>query len=86
MNYDKPLCHCPRKANGKLFFNMFFVPQTLGKVGKVLKVYSDGDLRISFNGKVWTYNPQCAKVEETSRPDLNNTMMGDREEVHPGKD
>ncbi len=59
--------------------------QTLGKVGKVLKVYTDGDLRISVDGQVWTYNPACAKLEENrSRPDLNNTMMGDTERVQSG--
>ncbi|XP_070207241.1 E3 ubiquitin-protein ligase MIB2-like isoform X2 [Littorina saxatilis] len=33
--------------------------QTLGKTGQVLKVYSDGDLRVQVEGQVWTFNPAC---------------------------
>uniref|UniRef100_A0AAR2LRG0 E3 ubiquitin-protein ligase MIB2 n=1 Tax=Pygocentrus nattereri TaxID=42514 RepID=A0AAR2LRG0_PYGNA len=31
----------------------------LGQVGKVLKVYADGDLRVAFGGQTWTFNPAC---------------------------
>ncbi|XP_053704457.1 E3 ubiquitin-protein ligase MIB2 isoform X1 [Synchiropus splendidus] len=31
----------------------------LGQVGKVLKVYADGDLRVVFAGQTWTFNPAC---------------------------
>ncbi|XP_075882619.1 E3 ubiquitin-protein ligase MIB2 isoform X1 [Nelusetta ayraudi] len=31
----------------------------LGQVGKVLKVYGDGDLRVAFGGQTWTFNPAC---------------------------
>lgn len=33
--------------------------QVLGQVGKVLKVYGDGDLRVAFGGQTWTFNPAC---------------------------
>lgn len=33
--------------------------QALGQVGKVLKVYADGDLRVAFGGQTWTFNPAC---------------------------
>lgn len=35
----------------------------LGKVGKVVKVYADGDLRVSVEGATWTLNPLCVNLE-----------------------
>lgn len=29
----------------------------LGKIGKVVKIYKDGDLRVTVEGQVWTLNP-----------------------------
>lgn len=37
----------------------FFSLQTLGHIGKVIKVYGDGDLRVSVGGQSWTFNPAC---------------------------
>ncbi|XP_077998099.1 E3 ubiquitin-protein ligase MIB2-like [Glandiceps talaboti] len=56
---------------------------TLGKNGKVLKVYTDGDLRVSVNGSTWTYNPSCASLVQVhgSKQDANNTMSADREDL-----
>lgn len=33
--------------------------QALGKTGKVIKIYSDGDLRVALDihGHTWTFNP-----------------------------
>lgn len=36
-----------------------FLLQTLGHIGKVIKVYGDGDLRVSVGGQSWTFNPAC---------------------------
>ncbi|KAM6402544.1 E3 ubiquitin-protein ligase MIB2 isoform 3-T5 [Rhynochetos jubatus] len=33
--------------------------ETLGHIGKVIKVYGDGDLRVSVAGQSWTFNPAC---------------------------
>uniref|UniRef100_A0A8D3A7A2 E3 ubiquitin-protein ligase MIB2 n=1 Tax=Scophthalmus maximus TaxID=52904 RepID=A0A8D3A7A2_SCOMX len=33
--------------------------KVLGQMGKVLKVYADGDLRVAFGGQTWTFNPAC---------------------------
>lgn len=30
--------------------------QALGKTGKVIKIYSDGDLRVALDGHTWTFN------------------------------
>lgn len=32
---------------------------TLGHIGKVIKVFGDGDLRVSVGGQSWTFNPAC---------------------------
>ncbi|XP_014603514.1 PREDICTED: E3 ubiquitin-protein ligase MIB2 [Polistes canadensis] len=29
----------------------------LGKTGKIIKIYSDGDLRVALDGHTWTFNP-----------------------------
>lgn len=31
--------------------------QTLGQVGKIVKIYPDNDLKIEVCGTTWTYNP-----------------------------
>ncbi|KAK9888621.1 hypothetical protein WA026_000850 [Henosepilachna vigintioctopunctata] len=66
---------------------------TLGKLGKVLKVYSDGDLRVQLDGHAWTLNPQCVKIVPGSAAELANTMhasQNQRQEPsmqwHPGVD
>lgn len=33
--------------------------QSLGQVGRVLKVKANGDVRVAVNGERWIYNPQC---------------------------
>ena len=48
--------------------------QILGKLGKVVKVYSDGDLRVQFDGHTWTLNPQCVRFIPSSDAELTNTM------------
>ena len=35
----------------------YFVLQTLGKVGRIIEIYPDGDVRIDVGGVSWTYNP-----------------------------
>ena len=34
-------------------------PQSLGQVGRVVKVFPTGDVRVVVNTRTWTYNPQC---------------------------
>lgn len=52
----------------------------LGKACKVIKVYSDGDLRIQQldDGFEWTLNPKCVKLERSplaSAAERSNSMM-----------
>ncbi|TRY64654.1 hypothetical protein DNTS_034849 [Danionella cerebrum] len=53
--------------------NTFAVGElALGQVGKVLKVYADGDLRVVFGGHTWTFNPACL----SARPvDVDANLM-----------
>ena len=52
----------------------------LGKSGKIIKVYADGDLRIQQldDPNVWTVNPKCVKLERSplaSAAERSNSMM-----------
>ncbi|XP_045161724.1 E3 ubiquitin-protein ligase MIB2-like [Mercenaria mercenaria] len=48
---------------------------TLGKTGRVLKIYADGDLRVAVGNQTWTFNPMCvSQVPASVITDLNNTM------------
>lgn len=33
--------------------------QSLGQVGRVIKLFPTGDVRVSVNGRTWTFNPLC---------------------------
>jgi len=67
----------------KSFLRVFFkknVFQALGKICKVVKVYSDGDLRIQQldDGFEWTLNPKCVKLERSplaTAAERSNSMM-----------
>mgnify|MGYP001794050091 FL=1 len=48
-------------------------PQVLGCVGKVVKVYSDGDMRVCVNGQTWTFNPQCCTPRPQDQAQVDNT-------------
>ena len=45
-----------QKGHGEWSHDMIGV---LGKQGRVLQVYGDGDIRVSVNGQSFTFNPQC---------------------------
>ena len=36
-----------------------FLLQSLGQVGRVVKVFPTGDVRVVVNSRTWTYNPRC---------------------------
>lgn len=40
----------------------------------MLKVYSDGDLRVQLEGHAWTLNPHCVRIVPGSAAELANTM------------
>ncbi|XP_036918094.1 E3 ubiquitin-protein ligase MIB2 isoform X6 [Sturnira hondurensis] len=35
------------------------VVEALGRVGKVVKVFGDGNLRVAVGGQLWTFSPSC---------------------------
>jgi hypothetical protein len=36
--------------------------QALGKTGKVIKIYPDGDMRVQLGGHIWTFNPMSVTL------------------------
>ncbi|XP_075213933.1 E3 ubiquitin-protein ligase mind bomb 2 [Lycorma delicatula] len=58
MIHDANLVKEYQKGHGEWIEVMRYA---LGKVGKVMKVYSDGDLRVCFDGQTWTLNPMCVQ-------------------------
>lgn len=54
----------------------------LGKLGKVTKVYTDGDLRVNVDGQTWTFNPLCVVHVPGSATEISNTMTANTREEH----
>ncbi|VEN54035.1 unnamed protein product, partial [Callosobruchus maculatus] len=51
-----------------------FMSNSIGKLGKVLRVYSDGDLRVQLEDLAWTLHPACVKLLPEGAAELANTM------------
>ncbi|XP_067951450.1 E3 ubiquitin-protein ligase MIB2-like [Watersipora subatra] len=49
----------------------------LGMVGKVAKVYSDGDMRVCINSQTWTFNPLCCVPRPQDQAQMDNTKTVD---------
>lgn len=64
-----------------------FYLQALGKVGKVLKVYVDGDLRVAVGGTTWTFNPAVCTLMPHTQQEMNNTLgsQHNRDDHHTSK-
>ncbi|XP_073976711.1 E3 ubiquitin-protein ligase mind bomb 2 isoform X2 [Rhodnius prolixus] len=56
---DKDAVIALQKGHGEWIHVMSCI---LGKTGKVVKVYSDGDLRVSLEGQIWTLNPLSVQL------------------------
>jgi hypothetical protein len=50
-----------------------------------MKIYSDGDLRVSIDGQTWTFNPLCVQLVPGSATELSNTMHANTREEHASK-
>ena len=57
--------------------------QALGKTGKVIKIYPDGDLRVTLDGHTWTFNPlsvtrigASADIGNSPGPAVESTRSG----------
>lgn len=40
-----------------IYVPSLYLSQALGKTGKIIKIYPDGDLRVALDGPTWTFNP-----------------------------
>lgn len=40
-----------------IYKSSLYLSQALGKTGKIIKIYPDGDLRVALDGPTWTFNP-----------------------------
>ncbi|KAM4703364.1 E3 ubiquitin-protein ligase MIB2 isoform 2-T2 [Rhinophrynus dorsalis] len=45
--------------------------KALGQIGKVIKVFGDGDMRVSVGGQSWTFNPACLTSYQRAEDDAN---------------
>lgn len=52
-----------------------------GKVGKVVKLYSDGDLRVTVDKNTWTLNPMCVEPYVESTNVLSDSITSNRDVV-----
>lgn len=60
---------------------MFFLLQTLGKVGRVQQIYSDSDLKVEVCGTSWTYNPAAVTKIAPSGSAVSNASGGTDEQA-----
>ena len=52
------------------------VVQSLGQVGRVVRVFPSGDVRLAVNGNTWTFNPLCMKLAPgETPPDVPGTSV-----------
>lgn len=56
---------------------MLILSQTMGKIGRVLQIYHDGDLKVEVCSTSWTYNPQAVtKVASNDGSLVENNSGG----------
>ena len=72
--------HTKQITNINLFSS---IEQTLGKVGCVKTVYSDGDMRVLVANQEWTFNPLCCTLVPHRVEDMNNTLGSGTERTDP---
>ena len=65
-NYSAMLCNYCRQSIIKFYF--LPVVQALGQVGRVVRVFPTGDVRVVVNSKTWTFNPACLKLAPGESP------------------
>ena len=68
MDYNAPwdflflsnwLPHCVAVDDKLLIVTLHSHFQSLGQVGRVIKVQANGDVRVAVNGRRWVLNPHC---------------------------
>ena len=58
-----------------------YLLQSLGQVGRVVKVYDNGDVRVAVNGSRWKFNPDCLSPAPGETPIEEKTGEGYSEPV-----
>ncbi|KAM9241915.1 E3 ubiquitin-protein ligase MIB2 isoform 3-T3 [Dugong dugon] len=59
----------------------------LGRVGKVVKVFGDGNLRVAVGGQLWTFSPSCLvayRPEEDANLDVAERARENKSRGKPG--
>ena len=51
--------------------------QTLGKVGRVIEVYGDGDLKVDVRDSVWTFNSKVVRKVDSDGVPLTPSTSGE---------
>ena len=57
--------------------NLSLSPQSLGQVGRIIKVQGNGDVRVAVNGKRWIMNPRCMVPAPNLTPPEDNLGLLD---------
>ena len=63
----------------------------MGKIGKIVKVYGDGDLRVTIENNTWTFNPHSVSIVSSAPPaaastdNNSNTLHANTEETKPSR-
>ena len=66
-NYSAMLCFVVDSLS--LFFLYFLsVVRSLGQVGRVVRVFPTGNVRVVVNSKMWSFNPACLKLAPGESP------------------
>lgn len=55
--------------------------QTMGKIGRVLQIYHDGDLKVEVCSTSWTYNPQAVTKVASSDGSVPGNSSGGKFKV-----
>ena len=61
-----------QKGHGEWSHEMINV---LGKQGRILQVYADGDIRVNINGQSFTFNPQCCLSTKSHSTPLHSSSF-----------
>jgi hypothetical protein len=51
--------------------------QVLGKLGSVVQLYPDGDLKVKIGDTVLKFNAKCCSLVPHGQQDMNNTFVAD---------
>jgi FtsZ-binding cell division protein ZapB len=71
MNNDEETVKLLQKDHGEWSDSLKLI---LGKICRIITVYSDSDLRVSYNGTFHTINPECCTSVPKNQADIYNTI------------